>query len=397
MEELIINIKALKDFRTVSYYTAHLRLPLWRIFSGTKWNGIPFFLKSICRHISCLIEESGLSQGEVIQYIANSEDNPSYFFVSQCILLYGTSQNLNELERYNIADRATDLPADITIDVGILSCAVACFVLDGNRYSDWDFRSIVNEERFAYQTNDYKLTKVSNIDFNQDGFVYDGKYYLYNGFIDREPIEFLDKMPAVFNLMINCIDLEAADFYLRLDERLSVPLKEANISHFLQFEKFRGISFRFSDTKLDKLKNITVHYNPETYDKLLMVIKKDYDVIANQEFWHIEVEQLPFIDRTESKGNIKTIFVHGKYYPVRRVFTHVDFTINQYPFEEYSEKQDDHSNKEIQIDYYTTKECHYKVWCVENIDISEELWYKLTSVSLPSTYRRLFDEILEKM
>lgn len=397
MEDLIVSIKALNNFRTVSYYTAHLRQPLWRIFSGNKWSGVPIFLKSICQQIRNLIEESKLSQGEIIQYIANSQDNPSYFFVSQSILLYGTSQKLSEIERYNIADRALEFPANITIDLEILTCAVACFVLDGNRYSDWDFLTIINEEQFAYQINDYKLTKVFDVDFNQDGFVFDGKYYLYNRFIDRQPIEFLDKMPAVFNIMTNSIDLEMADFYLRLDERLSVPLEEANISHSLEFEKFRGTSFRFSNTKLDKMKNITVHYNPETYDKLLMVIKKDYDEIDNQEFWHIEVEQLPFVDRTESRGNIKTIFVHGKYYPLKKAFTHVDFTINQYPFEEYCEKQDDHTNKKIQIDYYTTKECHYKIWCIENTDISEEIWYKLTSVSLPTTYRSLFEEILEKM
>ena len=51
----------------------------------------------------------------------------------------------------------------------------------------------------------------------------------------------------------------------------------------------------------------------------------------------------------------------------------------------------------ISIDYYTkTKDEHYKIWYVENTDISEELWYTLTFISLSPSYRVLLNEILEK-
>lgn len=288
------------------------------------------------------------------------------------------------------------LPDNIIIDENILSCAVVSFVLDTNKYNDWDFESIVSNERFTYSINDYKLTKVSGIDFRQNGFIYDDKYYLYNIFIDRKTIENYNKMLAIFRLINDNVDLSKADLYLRLDERLAFPLEEVTISQSFCFEKFRGFSFQYADTKLEKIKNIIVHYDPNTFNNLLMVIKKDFDKILNCEFWHVELETLPYIDITSKVKNICATFIHGKYYPNQHVFKHVDYIKNQYPFEKYCLKQKDRSNENIQIDYYTTKNCHYKVWCIENIDISEENWYKLASISLPEQYRNLLDEILEK-
>lgn len=70
---------------------------------------------------------------------------------------------------------------------------------------------------------------------------------------------------------------------------------------------------------------------------------------------------------------------------------------NAYPIEKYLKKHEGRSNQDISIDYHTeTKDEHYKIWCVENADISEELWYKLTFISLSPNYRVLFNEILEK-
>nr|WP_243449149.1 hypothetical protein [Clostridium butyricum] len=394
MNDLIEKIKALDDYGQACYYICHLKSPLWRYFSGMKWNGIPFYIERLCIKAKTLINQSNLSQEEILKFIANN--NPCYFFVAQSILVYGISGNLNECERYDIISNKMHLPDNIIIDENILSCAVVGFVLDTNKYNDWDFESIVSNEQFAYSINDYKLTKVSDLDFRQNGFIYDDKYYLYNIFIDRKTIENNDKMPAIFRLINDTVDLSKADLYLRLDERLAFPLEDVTISQSFCFEKFRGFSFKYADTKLEKIKNIIVHYDPNTFNKLLMVIKKDFDKILNCEFWHVELESLPYIDITSKVKNICTTFIHGKYYPNQNVFKHIDYIKNQYPFEKYCLKQEDRSNENIQIDYYTTKNCHYKVWCIENIDISEENWYKLASISLPEQYRNLLDEILEK-
>lgn len=395
MDELIEKIKSLKSYYNTSYYTCHLGLALWRHFSGSRWKGIPYYLKVVCEETKSLIKESCLTQEEILQYMANSQDNPSYFYVSQCILIYGVSVKLNEIERYAIASGTENLLHDIVINEDILSCMIVCFVLDGYRYKEWDFEIIIPNEQFAYSITDYKLTKVTNVDFRQNGLIYDNKYYLYNIFINRKPIEVWHKMPAAFQLISDNVDLKNADLYLRLDERLAVTLEDADITYLLVSEKFRGADFRFANTKLEEMKSIIVQYDPKTFNKLLMVIKKDYDNDLKEEFWHVELEQLPYVDRSKCNGNICTTFIHGKYYPNRQTFRHIDFIKNQYPFEEYCNKHDDRSNQDIQIDYYTTKECHYKIWCVENIDISQETWYKLVSISLSEQYRKLLDEILK--
>lgn len=395
MEDIIESIKSLSSYRDISYYTFHLRFALWRNLSGSKWKGIPCYLKSICNETKCLINESPLKQEDIIQYIANDNNNQSYFYISQCILLYGASIKLTDYQRYCIASEQAHLPSDISIDDDILACAVVCFVLDKNRYNDWDFNNIVSEEQFVYPTTDYKLSKVKDIDFRQNGYIYDGKYYLYSVYIDVKTLFAGDKMPAIFRVMTENIDMNNADFYLRLDERLSIPVGEAQIIDCEIAEKFRGVSFRFANTKLEKMKNIIVHGNPETFDKLLFVIKKDYDDSLNEKFWHVEIEQLPYIDRDKQRKFVCTTFLHAKYYPNRKSFRHIDFTKNQYPFEQYCVKQSDCSNQDIKIDFYTTKKCHYKIWCVENIDINENIWYKLVITSLMDKYRTLFKEVLE--
>lgn len=269
-------------------------------------------------------------------------------------------------------------------------------MLDRFRYDDLNIKSVISYEKHMYDINDYKLTKIENLDFKQNGFIYDKKYYLYNIFIDKSPLNINSLIPAVFEIMSQNIDFNKSNFYLRLDERLAVPLKYAYVSTILKFQKWRGCTFDFSNTKLENLKNIIVHGDNDNYNKLLMVIKKRYDDILDEEFWHIEIEELPYIDRGfKSNKDIITTFIHGKYYPKRKAFRHIDFIKNQYPFKEYCSKQEDNSTNEIKIDFYTTKECHYKVWCIENIDIQEHIWCELVNVSLSEEYRKLFGEILD--
>lgn len=325
MEDLIKKTSSLDLYRDTSYYTFHLALPLWRHFSGMEWKGTPYYLKAIVKETQRLIDESGISQETILQSIAHDKRNPSYFFVAQAILVYAIPIKLNYIERYEIAAKQARLPSGVVIDREILSCALACFVLDAYRYCEWDFSIVVPEEKFLYKTNDYHLTKVTDVDFRQSGFIYDKKYYLYNIYIDRKPLNAGDPIPAVFRLLKDNVDLNKADFLLRLDERLAINIDNVTITHYEFFERFYGPSFLFSKTKLEKYKSIIVHYAPETYNKLLMIIKKDFDKKLEEEFWHVEVEQLPNIATDYSSKKITTSFIHGKYYPGRKSFRHIDF------------------------------------------------------------------------
>ena len=126
--------------------------------------------------------------------------------------------------------------------------------------------------------------------------------------------------------------------------------------------------------------------------KLLMVIKKREDQNTKEEFWHIEIETFPYVEI--GKNFVITTFLHGIYYPHRDVFTHIDYTKNQYSGSEYLQKYADSVDGKP-IDQYTTcRELHYKIWCIENGEFAKETWYKLMIVSLSKVYQNLLNEIL---
>ena len=83
------------------------------------------------------------------------------------------------------------------------------------------------------------------------------------------------------------------------------------------------------------------------------------------------------------------------YYPDEDIFTHIDYTKNQYDIDTYLNKYSD-CNEDMPIDTYTSSnELHYKIWCIEGGKYSREMWYRLMVVSLNQEYVELLDEILE--
>lgn len=104
------------------------------------------------------------------------------------------------------------------------------------------------------------------------------------------------------------------------------------------------------------------------------------------------IEALPY--KESSSGHVITTFLHGMYYPRRGVFTHIDYTKNQYSGTDYVQKYAD-SVDGMSIDPYTaTRDLHYKIWCIENGEFSRDTWYKLMIVSLGKKYQKLLNEIL---
>lgn len=82
------------------------------------------------------------------------------------------------------------------------------------------------------------------------------------------------------------------------------------------------------------------------------------------------------------------------YYPKRDVFTHIDYTKNQYSGNEYLQKYAD-SIDGMPIDQYTScRDLHYKIWCIENGEFTGDTWYKLMMISLSKGYQNLLNEIL---
>lgn len=156
-----------------------------------------------------------------------------------------------------------------------------------------------------------------------------------------------------------------------------------------------GISrpaFRFNDSVLKQPKTLIIHYDPANYNKLLMVIKKDYDEKINQPFWHIEIETMPYITDNDKKKNVITTFLHGMYYINDDYFSHIDCTKNQYTIDSYRKKYNEEGD--TAADLYTEDGYHYKLWCIEDGKYSREIWYELMIVSLPETYQKLLNEII---
>lgn len=229
--------------------------------------------------------------------------------------------------------------------------------------------------------------------FHNDYFVFENKAYLYNILTNIIPVSFGDVMPGFARVISE--QREVGNILLRLDDRLALPEEQAISYSTLNLEKYRGPQFHFKDTLLKTSKTISVHFNGKTMDKLLMVVKQKFDEKENKSFWHIELETLPYRNR-ESKGKYCiTTFLHGMYYPDEDIFTHIDYTKNQYDIDTYLNKYSD-CNEDMPIDTYTSSnELHYKIWCIEGGKYSRETWYRLMVVSLNQEYVELLDEILE--
>lgn len=385
--ELMLDIMQLDEFEDARYYALHLSKPLWNIFKGSL-SSIPYFLRSLCNKTKYLLEKYGIGMVEILSYYA--KDN-CYKFVPILIKKIKPDSILPEADILVKMIQGEDVSDYIDIDEDKLICSIVCYVLDDNRIKSVDFNELSDLEKFHYNITDYKLTKVSGVKFLQSGYIYDNKYYLYSIFINKEKLRFHDDKPAIFRIIEE--EISNGDVFMRLDERLAVPDTDVFSLDTFNFERFRGVQFKFDNTKLDNVKNIIVYGDPNTLHKLLMVIKKDYDNKLGEQFWHIEIEELPSI-KDKDIDRITVTFVHGKYYPERKCFRHIDYIKNQYNYDIYIQKYMDMSNGEIKIDHYTAdKVNHYKIWCVEETDIKEEVWYKLAMLSLHKDYRKLFDEM----
>lgn len=69
----------------------------------------------------------------------------------------------------------------------------------------------------------------------------------------------------------------------------------------------------------------------------------------------------------------------------KQIFTHIDFSVNQYKKEIYALKYADASNNQhISINQYS--DIHYKIWCVEGPSIEVGIWSSLVSVTLNTPF-----------
>lgn len=389
-ELFLLEMAETEECKSITYKRLAIREFMGLYFSQKRKIGqIDPFMIPFGEVIKNSIKEYEVNIDDLVKYMIDNDKSNCALFAATA--WFKPKAKLSSGAYYSaIAKYKIITPFVEEVDLDAVALMVVCFVFDNLTPTKIDISEFVKGEVFAYPTNQYGLTKVNGAVFKLDGLIFNGKGYYYNILTNKAPVNSIDTMVGFARIIHD--ETKKCDILYRLDERLSVPESEYYDYTGAAFAKFRGPQFNFDRSNLNGKKTITVHIDEETMDKLLMVVKQGIDQNTGEEFWHIEIETLPYRDSTN--GYVITTFLHGMYYPHKDVFTHIDYTKNQYSGNVYSQKYADSQNG-IPIDQYTeTRDLHYKIWCIENGEFTRETWYKLMIISLSESYQRLLNEIL---
>ena len=240
----------------------------------------------------------------------------------------------------------------------------------------------------------YGLTDVTYADYKRQGFTIDDKYYLYNLFFDFSIGNPLDSTPNIINIIQNS-HIHNLSIMMRCDRNLCVNKDDMVCTAGVGFEKWRGIDFHAEaiEENLIKDKEIIVHYDPKTMNKLLLIIKPEKNN-NGEKYYQISVEQLWSMDKIpKSDSKVITNYIHGCYYPDNKMFDHIDFSVNQYNIDVYEKKySDSYSDTKVPIGKYG--DLHYKIWCIKGDNLEIKIWSQLVYCTLDYPFRRLFAEIV---
>ena len=379
IEEFLMEITETDEYKTIEYLIFSIRKNYLHYLSGSRHRQFetPFYLEPLIDVVIDKLNDSGILVGEMLKYMLEHDSNGWVHYYAYTFIIPASKKEMPDYVK--------------SLDE-LFALVLTGYILDTFRANRIDIRKIVENEVLKHETNQYGLSIVNGVEFKRDYFVFEGKAYMYSILTNTNVIEFTDSIPGFAKIITE--EIKTGDVLLKLDERLALPLDQAITYSMLNFEKFYGPQFHFKDTFLSNPKTIIVLIDVDSGDKLLMVVKQDYDDIRSEKFLHIEIETLPYMEPRRSSNYCITTFLHGMYYPKDDSFTHIDCTKNQYQIEDYIKKYSE-DTENISIDFYTEKDLHYKILCIENGKYSRKIWYELMKVSLSKRYQTLLDEILE--
>ena len=379
IDEFLLDITETAEYKRIEYLIFSIRMNYlhYMAISRIIKFEIPKYLENLIGIVIDKFNESGISTVDMLKYMLDNDINNWIHYYAYTFIIPVAKGEENEA--------VNDLSE-------LYAFVLTGYILDTFREKRIDIKNLVEGQVLAHKTNQYDLTVVDGVEFKRDYFVFEGKAYLYSILTNTNTMRFGDTMPAFARIITE--QVKDGNILLRLDERLALPINQAISYSTLNFEKYRGPQFHFKDSILKNPKTITIHIDENTADKLLLVVKRKGDNNSKKDFWHIELETLPYRD-TASKGKYCiTTFLHGMYYPEDDCFTHIDCTKNQYEMSEYIKKYSE-CEPDIPVDLHTkSNELHYKIWCIENGRYTREVWYNLMTASLNEKYRTLLDEIL---
>ena len=379
IDEFLLDITETAEYKSIKYLIFSIRMNYlhYMAISRIVKFEIPKYLENLIGIVIDKFNESGISTVDMLQYMLDNDINNWIHYYAYTFIIPVAKGEENEA--------VNDLSE-------LYAFVLTGYILDTFLEKRIDIKNLIEGQVLSHKTNQYDLTVVDGVEFKRDYFVIEGIAYLYSILTNTNTMQFGDTMPAFARIITE--QVKDGNILLRLDERLALPINQAISYSTLNFEKYRGPQFHFKDSILKNPKTITIHIDENTADKLLLVIKKKVDNNSKKDFWHIELETLPYRD-TASKGKYCiTTFLHGMYYPEDDCFTHIDCTKNQYEMSEYIKKYSE-CEPDIPVDLHTkSNELHYKIWCIENGRYTREVWYNLMTASLNEKYRTLLDEIL---
>lgn len=379
IDEFLLDITETAEYKSIKHLIFSIRMNYlhYMAISRIVKFEIPKYLENLIGIVIDKFNESGISTVDMLQYMLDNDINNWIHYYAYTFIIPVAKGEENEA--------VNDLSE-------LYAFVLTGYILDTFREKRIDIKNLIEGQVLSHKTNQYDLTVVDGVEFKRDYFVFEGKAYLYSILTNTNTMQFGDTMPAFARIITE--QVKDGNILLSLDERLALPINQAISYSTLNFEKYRGPQFHFKDSILKNPKTITIHIDENTADKLLLVIKKKVDNNSKKDFWHIELETLPYRD-TASKGKYCiTTFLHGMYYPEDDCFTHIDCTKNQYEMSEYIKKYSE-CEPDIPVDLHTkSNELHYKIWCIENGRYTREVWYNLMTASLNEKYRTLLDEIL---
>lgn len=379
IDEFLLDITETAEYKRIEYLIFSIRMNYlhYMAISRIVKFEIPKYLENLIGIVIDKFNESGISTVDMLQYMLDNDINNWIHYYAYTFIIPVAKGEENEA-----VNDLSELYAFVLTD----------YILDTFREKRIDIKNLVEGQVLAHKTNQYDLTVVDGVEFKRDYFVFEGKAYLYSILTNTNTMRFGDTMPAFARIITE--QVKDGNILLRLDERLALPINQAISYSTLNLEKYRGPQFHFKDSILKNPKTITIHIDENTADKLLLVVKRKVDNNSKKEFWHIELETLPYRDTTSKGKYCITTFLHGMYYPEDDCFTHIDCTKNQYEMSEYIKKYSE-CEPDIPVDLHTkSNELHYKIWCIENGRYTREVWYNLMTASLNEKYRTLLDEIL---
>ena len=379
IDEFLLDITETAEYKSIKYLIFSIRMNYlhYMAISRIVKFEIPKYLENLIGIVIDKFNESGISTVDMLQYMLDNDINNWIHYYAYTFIIPVAKGEENEA--------VNDLSE-------LYAFVLTGYILDTFLEKRIDIKNLIEGQVLSHKTNQYDLTVVDGVEFKRDYFVFEGIAYLYSILTNTNTMQFGDTMPAFARIITE--QVKDGNILLRLDERLALPINQAISYSTLNFEKYRGPQFHFKDSILKNPKTITIHIDENTADKLLLVIKKKVDNNSKKDFWHIELETLPYRD-TASKGKYCiTTFLHGMYYPEDDCFTHIDCTKNQYEMSEYIKKYSE-CEPDIPVDLHTkSNELHYKIWCIENGRYTREVCYNLMTASLNEKYRTLLDEIL---